>query len=1066
MAAMGRIGIPAVVALLSLIAGCDSRNDDLPSAGSSPPPVVTPPSPPPPPPPPRDPAPRPPAGGELATTTGQSVSLNGGASTDPDGDTLRYAWTIVAGSGGALSQVDQATAGFVASMPGTYIIEVAVRDPGNLSSTDIVVIDVRAPRSATAVTMNLLDTLVEGGAAAVALYLPGNAGAGGLQVTLTSSDLAVASVPASVVVPEGESVAAFNIDALAQGTATISASAAGVGPASFTAAIAPRVLDLASSSGANGVPVGQTATLTVRLANPAPAGGARVMLTLPGTTRATLSAALVDIPAGASEGTATLTAVQAGSVVVDAALAGSSAAEPLRLMIIPAGAADRPSAELIDAALAAGTITAEQAVVYGLQAAFGAADLPAQFRGNDTGRLDSVAPRLATLRAASLSDASQDAIGIYLFPPIYAASWGANITPSQRKASVSGTMRAADESCFDRLRGMPRSDTLPHWRFIRTGPFKIWYPSVLGNDVAQFNWYTAAENEAAALRVAATIADDFTRLGAVLGSVLRDGGITCNGGDDAIDVYVTRIGFSAKAQVMPYLPGECARPGWMWVAPDAVATAEDARNVIAHELVHLFQLRYARPNCDDWRYGILDEATATWALDFLYPRDNFEHEYLAGGPSYFNPAAGEWRASPLETGAGSVRNCNGYCDYLFFQWLSRRFSPSAVRGVLDATATVNAQRAYEVGLGGIGGGLENLWPRFALFQWNDWVEDVEDELHSWESVGPASIRRGVVPALAQTIAVRLDGERRREIGDSIVRSLRAIRDGELPAMTASYVHLRFDDPAVSLIRLEHLASVIQGQRPRFRLQALQKIDGTWRQAEDWTGERDVRWCRDRRDERLEELVLVYSNSDAGDEPFQHSGPSVVEPYGGSEPPRLTISNVACKPWHGTTRVTFTNSLGGVTRHEATVTYQVLLDEGRELDEVLLDTSWVLHPQSGIASTEMNWTDENGCRQTIPRTTALIGGDDSRLFVDAVQGSVPYGWGATNVPDVVVTFHCPGSPPSVMPPTIAAVPWLLLPANGAPLDPNSRVFRGSETIFVAAANQTMLMEWNLSAEREE
>ena len=86
-------------------------------------------------------------------------------------------------------------------------------------------------------------------------------------------------------------------------------------------------------------------------------------------------------------------------------------------------------------------------------------------------------------------------------------------------------------------------------------------------------------------------------------------------------------------------------------------------------------------------------------------------------------------------------------------------------------------------------------------------------------------------------------------------------------MTTNYVHLKFTDDDVARVKLQHHGSALKAQRARFKLQALQKIDGQWRAAEDWSGESEKSYCRDKRAERIEELVLVYSNSDAGTEPF-------------------------------------------------------------------------------------------------------------------------------------------------------------------------------------------------------
>jgi hypothetical protein len=1068
------------LSLLAALTGCSSHDggDTPPGAVPNPPAVPPPPPPPPPPSPPVNRAPSASAGADLVAVAGQSVALDASASSDPDGDSLTYAWNIVAGAGGGLMQPDQSAASFLAAMPGTYIVELTVRDAGNLAASDIIVIDVHMPRSATALAMEWVDdALIEGGSASLAIYLPRPAGAGGVDVTLLSSDATVAEVPATVHVPEGEAVTAFAIEGRAPGSVSVTASAGGMDPVSLTTSVEARGLELAATAGAQGLVAGASTAITIRLRDPAPPSGARVMLALADAARGTLSQEHVDIPASGAEATVTLTGTQPGLITLTASLTTGGVGEPLHVMVVPAvAAADRGSADLIAAARSAGTITEEQETIYSIQAAFGAADLPPQFRGNDAGVLDTRAGRLAGLRAESLSSAGQEAIARFLAPPIYAGSWGEDITPTQRKLPTGKAaptdpsrriplLRAADVSCFERLRGMPRSDTLPHWRFIRKGIFKIWYPAVLNSELAGFQWYTAEENRLAALRVSAAIDTDFAALSAVLGDVLRDGDITCNGGDDAIDVYVTRVGWSAKAQVMPYLPGGCARPGWMWIAPDAIPDNRTARNIVVHELVHFFQLRYSRPDCGEWRYDILDEATATWALDFRYRNDQFEHEFLTGQPSYFDPHGGEWRASPLETGAGSVRNCNGYCDYLFFEWLSRKYTPNAIRQVLDATQSVNAQQAFDVGLGGIGGGLEQLWPRFALFQWNDHQAHVQDELQSWEGVRAASLRHGALPPLSLAIEATLEGQPRRDLTELLFDKFRALRDGELPPMTTHYLHLRFTDANVSRVKFNHASASLRGRWPRLRVQALQKIDGQWQAAEDWSGEDEKRYCRDKRAERIEELMVVYSNSHAGTQPFQHSGPEVVElrPEGNEED-LLTISNAACMPWRGTTRVTTTSPLGGLIRYTADVEFELFVPEGEDPEEVANSPSQAFVPASGTATVEMNWPDESGCVQSAPLSSGPIDALDARLFIDFDQ-RVASGVGITTIQGVPMTLQCPvGDPIQVTAPLPSG--WLSFGTNlSAPLGDDGRTLRGSVTETSPMTNTTITYEWDLTAARE-
>ncbi len=97
-------------------------------------------------------APRADAGPDLTTAPGHFVVLDAAASSDPDGDDLSYAWNVVAGAGGGLLQADEPHARFRAAMPGTYIVELTVRDAGYLLSNDIAVIDVASMRGGAGLT--------------------------------------------------------------------------------------------------------------------------------------------------------------------------------------------------------------------------------------------------------------------------------------------------------------------------------------------------------------------------------------------------------------------------------------------------------------------------------------------------------------------------------------------------------------------------------------------------------------------------------------------------------------------------------------------------------------------------------------------------------------------------------------------------------------------------------------------------------------------------------------------------------------------------------------------------
>lgn len=81
------------------------------------------------------------AGPDASGTIGTQVVLNGGGSSDPDGQAITFSWSQIAGPPVTLSTPTAATARFTPTAAGTYTFQLAVSD-GSLSSTDTVTITV------------------------------------------------------------------------------------------------------------------------------------------------------------------------------------------------------------------------------------------------------------------------------------------------------------------------------------------------------------------------------------------------------------------------------------------------------------------------------------------------------------------------------------------------------------------------------------------------------------------------------------------------------------------------------------------------------------------------------------------------------------------------------------------------------------------------------------------------------------------------------------------------------------------------------------------------------------
>ncbi len=84
------------------------------------------------------------AGDDQLVTVGETVVLDGSASSDPDvGDALTYTWSQVSGPAVGLTGDDTATASFTPSEAGTYVFELTV-DDGSISATDTVTVTAEA----------------------------------------------------------------------------------------------------------------------------------------------------------------------------------------------------------------------------------------------------------------------------------------------------------------------------------------------------------------------------------------------------------------------------------------------------------------------------------------------------------------------------------------------------------------------------------------------------------------------------------------------------------------------------------------------------------------------------------------------------------------------------------------------------------------------------------------------------------------------------------------------------------------------------------------------------------
>jgi hypothetical protein len=731
---------------------------------------------------------------------------------------------------------------------------------------------------------------------------------------------------------------------VAAGITDITASNAGVtsdgARLTVTAAI-PRVTSITVSPGSAAIAVAQTQLFTAQAKDQYGADMQGVVFNW-GSSSTTV--------ASIADGTATGVAI--GTTAITASSGGvTSNMAPLTVTDTPVGATGSTtstSEQLIEQDLQTGTITEEQAFIYKVYAAFGSPDLPSKYASALGGMIDSPISKEIGKRYSALSPAAKAALLPYLSPPIYKGSWGdlsLASAPSARAHAASARVNPQEvfaTGCGDNVLPSMNAD----WLFKTTAHFKIWYRT--SSPPAHYNPdpYTPEEAEAAATKIEAVAEDVYDKLTQHFGKVpLSDVNEVCNGGDGLIDVYMTRMNYKALAMTSAFVPGCAERPTWMWIAPDRVLGGNDARDVFAHEFMHMIDFAYSRGgDCEE--YVWLGEAAGNWAIDFVYPNDQYEQQGPANGyapygsyaPCYYDTDF----AAPLEQAAFPLSGCNGYSDYVFLFFLSKKLGPDSIRRIFEFAQLHNSLDSLDAAIESAGG-LRTVWPDFVTAGWNDWEAGVADDFYKWDSLKEGRkvwLARDPAASGAQVLEFDLKGLKEKTILLDDYFGMSA----SIEPLGARYMDIKFTDDAARIITFNNRPLNAMNVS-RLAVRALIKINGQWQPPEDWTNIPIKTFCRDAKAQRIEELVVMYSNSDTtrpreSSVIFLNNGSSV-----NNFVPTLAVSNVGCWRWEGTTSLTTHSIDGPVTIESATVIYDQdpaglpgLTDAGLSLGYDLLTTS--------------------------------------------------------------------------------------------------------------------------------
>jgi hypothetical protein len=578
-------------------------------------------------------------------------------------------------------------------------------------------------------------------------------------------------------------------------------------------------------------------------------------------------------------------------------------------------AGDRSTTDRIRQALANSTITAEQELIYRTYAAFGDQRLPAQFRGAPDETHDRKLMNDLRSKIDTLSPGAQQILRPFLLPPIYADSWY-----SQRlglTATGGGGGSGTNTPCASAV----LRDDYPR---LSTAHFNIYYAR---NRFNRFDPFEASSAEIQRI-VAAVVEQVYQAETSLLGRFpLSDLNEGCNGGDGAVDIYI--IGFDAggpQALTVPYHVGcngtasfillnrESPLLSFAGAMGSAANSEAPVKAVLAHEFMHVLQYAMQR-NADCADFDWFDEATAEWAMDFVDRsfneedgQDVYPFKQRSGG-FLARYLLSEHNSSIEKPGVGINGDKNGYADYLFFQFLARKYGDATIKQIYNATA--GGMRSVEAIQSGLGsrGGFKQVWPEFARTLWIDtkggplnyWVAEDQYDFGLQFLFTTAEPFKERIPSHLRTIEVDQKGAPNARF--KLLQGAAVFEGGyEIPARSLFYEHLNFtDDNVRSVLFVNPFGGAPPAYLEFIKLYAYTKIGGQWKGPEDWTNEHYKEFCRDKKDERLEELLIIVSNSDPNRPNPEHPF-SLDDEY----PMQVSTSNVGCWQWEGSASVLYQN----------------------------------------------------------------------------------------------------------------------------------------------------------------
>lgn len=532
----------------------------------------------------------------------------------------------------------------------------------------------------------------------------------------------------------------------------------------------------------------------------------------------------------------------ASGVSLVTASVGSVSSPPVAVLVADMPDSVQRAEDYIAQAAEAGLITQEEALVYRVQAAFGDPRLPVQYKGRASGAFETEALQDAIDRYDTLSAETRAALDPFLVPPADGASWLAPPGGGQGLGNGRPTCKASTDG----------------WDFVNSTQAKVnvWYQ------------FTVPGQKEKAARVSEAIEKDiWPKLIGTLGfpEPLSDSGTGCSLNSPKLDVFLVRNvdfrGLTVPEFAAPYQSS-------VFIMLNESLSNDELKASAAHEMMHAIHWAY-RTKAMQVSYGWLRDAVANWAIDAVYGKSiqleqDFASCYLST-PELPLQDRSTGHCAASKAGAG-----RDYGAYLWFQYVANTLGPSTVKSILAATQSVDT--GVEAIDNVVPGGFQKHWPLFGKLLWNQApVATQPASFSTWDTLNEVVKDTSASGDLAGAMEKKDELER------------------ELKNLSHRVYHFDFKSQDTRSVLFYNGFFEPKRAGKHVKVQAMWlDSTGAW-QEEDWSDYEFVGLCRDMKNQRAQQLVLVLSNAET------EVGGSVTA----ARTPYLKRNNVGCWKVEGT-----------------------------------------------------------------------------------------------------------------------------------------------------------------------